>query len=120
MSDDKEQFSEAKEHRDMLLNLRAILETKTGRGFFHYLFKHLEVGGLPPLGWKDEILHDKLGSLRAGQALFEITAEANPQVASLILAEVVKENHERTERERQRDADRRKSNSESGLYEQSE
>ena len=83
----EEERREAIEHRDALLDIRAVLVTTSGRNFFKYLFKHLEVGEVPELGLEGNILHDKLGFLRAGNAIYKLTAEANAEIAGSLLAE---------------------------------
>jgi hypothetical protein len=93
MSD--EERAEALEHRDALLDIRAMLAQDHGRKFFKYLFKHLEVGQLPPLGLDGSLLNDKLGSLRAGRAIFEIVSEADAETAAKLLAEIEKEKYEK-------------------------
>jgi len=93
MNNDNEEIKERIEHRDALIAIRDILTDSSGRFFMKYLFKHLEVGRLPELGLEGNILYDKLGFLRAGNAIFSLVCEANPQVASELLAENEKERH---------------------------
>lgn len=81
------------EHRDTLLHIQAMLATLSGRHFVKYLFREFEVTKLPPLGMEGNQLMDKIGSLRAGQAIFEIVAEASPELAASILAQIEKERH---------------------------
>ncbi len=90
---DQEEISERTEHRDALLNVRQILSTVSGRAYFKYLFKNLEVGQLPELGLDGLLLHDKLGFLRAGRSIFELAAEAEPMIAAQILAQNEKERY---------------------------
>jgi hypothetical protein len=94
-TEDKEELREAIEHRDALMDIRAILSTASGKRFFKYLIKNLEVGELPPLGIEGTLLSDKLGFLRAGNAVFKLTCEADFTVAATLLAEVEKEKYER-------------------------
>lgn len=89
----------AAEHRDAHLDARAILATASGRRFFKYLFKNLDVGQLPELGLEGNFLHDKLGSIRAGNEIFKLIAEAHPELAGLLLAEVEKERYEQLYKE---------------------
>lgn len=89
----EEEIKEAIEHRDAILDIRAILATSSGRNFIKYLFKHLEVNELPQLGLDGPLLMDKLGFLRAGNAIFKLIAEANAQVAAELLAINEKERH---------------------------
>lgn len=90
----QEEVSERLEHRDVLLNIQAIIATGPGQNFFKYLFKHFEVAELPPVGMDGSLLMDKLGSLRAGNAIFKLVSEANPQLAGSILAQVERDKYE--------------------------
>ncbi len=90
----EEQSEEIKErlrHRDALLDIQAILATKSGRNFVKYLFESFDVGELPIIGLTGEFLADHLGFLRAGNSIFKIIAQANAEVAGSILAQVQKE-----------------------------
>lgn len=89
----EEEIRERIEHRDVLLDIRAILATSSGKRFFKYMFRQLEVGKLPPLGSEGNWLMDKLGYLRSGQAVFELVAEADAEVAGALLAENEKERY---------------------------
>jgi len=82
---------EALEHQQMLNDIASTLNTGPGLRVFIYLFKHFEYGELPPLGLQGDLLLDKLGSLRPGRALFRIVSEADPMMASKILANIEKE-----------------------------
>jgi len=84
---------EQAEHQRVLLAIQAVLATKTGKEFIKYLFKSFEVGELPPVGTSGEFLHGHLGFLRAGNSIFKIVSEANPDQAGLILAQIEKERH---------------------------
>lgn len=84
---------EALEHRDAILDVRAILATSSGKRFLKYLFKHQEVAQLPDLGLEGSFLHDRLGSLRPGRLLFELVCEANAELAGTLLAEIEKERY---------------------------
>lgn len=90
----EEEIKERIEHRDALLDIRAILATSSGKRFFKYLFKSFEVGQLPPLGMTGDLLMDKIGSLRAGEAFFQIVAEADSEAAGFLLAQIKKEEYE--------------------------
>lgn len=87
----EEERKEAIEHRDAIMNVRALLSTAFGKSFIKYLFKNLDVGELPEIGMEGAFLSDRLGSLRAGKSIFELVSEANPTAAGEILAEVIKE-----------------------------
>ncbi len=91
----QEEVKESIEHRDALLDIRAILATSSGTRFFKYLFKSFDVCELPEQGLEGEILHERIGVLRAGHAMFKLISEANHQVAANILAEVEKERYAR-------------------------
>lgn len=86
-----EERREALEHRDVLLHLRQIMKTDSGKFFMKYLFKNYGVSELPPLGLDGPMLHDRIGSLRAGQAMFALASEADPETAANLLAQTVKE-----------------------------
>ncbi len=88
---DEQVRKEALEHGNMLLALRAILATEHGRTFFKYLFKTFQVNELPAQGVDGMMLHDTLGYLRSGRAIFKIAAEANAIVAAELLAQNEKE-----------------------------
>jgi hypothetical protein len=91
----EEDIKEAIEHRDVLLAIRAILSTSSGKLFFKYLFKHFEVSELPEIGLDEQFLRDKLGFLRAGNSIFKLVAEANAEVAGALLAENEKDRYAR-------------------------
>lgn len=95
----QEEVSERIEHRDALLNLRAVLKTNEGRGFFKFLFKNYSPIDLPPEGVEGTFLHEKLGMKRAFNELWNLACEADHMTSALILAEVRKENYERVNRE---------------------
>lgn len=86
-----EDLQEAIEHAQTLKDVIAVLSTPSGERFIKYLFKHFEVAELPPLGLQDDLLYDKLGSLRPGRTLFRLVSEADPKMAGIILATVEKE-----------------------------
>lgn len=86
-----EDLSEALEHTQVLKDVATLLSTQSGERFIKYLFKHFEVAELPPLGLKDDLLFDKLGSLRPGRTLFRLVSEADPRMAGIILSNVEKE-----------------------------
>jgi hypothetical protein len=91
-SDDDLKF--AREHRDVLLHLRVVLNTNEGREVFKYLFKHLEVGNLPQPGMEPIEQADVLGKLRAGNSIFKMVSEANHIVAGDLLAKIEKERYD--------------------------
>lgn len=89
----EEELKEAIEHRDVILAIRAVLATSSGKFLFKYLFKHLEVAQLPEIGMEGTLLADKLGFLRAGRSIFELAAEADAERAGQLLAENEKERY---------------------------
>lgn len=99
MADSQEEISERIEHRDALLNVRAIMKTAAGQGFFKYLFKNYDPIFLPPMGLEGAILHEGLGQRRAYIELFKLVAEADAETAARLLAENVKELNARLNRE---------------------
>jgi hypothetical protein len=90
----QEEVRLAQEHRDVLLAIKTELTTVSGRIFFKYLFKSLGVGELPELGLEGNLLMDKLGFLRAGNAVFNLVAQADPSWAARLLAEIQKERND--------------------------
>lgn len=97
----QEEIREAIEHRDVLLALRAILATPSGKNFFKYLFKHLEVTELPPVGLEGSLLMDKIGFLRAGNSIYKLVSEADPSIAGSLIAQNEKEKYAQLEAETQ-------------------
>lgn len=95
----QDEVSEALEHRDALLNLRALLKTGPGRNFFKYLFKYFNVTDFPDVGLEGMLLHDMLGKMRAGRSIWQLAAEADPQAAAELLALNEKERYAKLYRE---------------------
>lgn len=89
----EEEQREAIEHRDVILHIKAILATSSGKNFFKYLIKHFDTGEVPELGLTGDLLMDRLGFLRAGNSIFNLLAEANYETAGELLAIVTKEKH---------------------------
>lgn len=94
-----EDIKERLAHRDVLLDIQAILSTKSGKNFIKYLFSSFQVGELPVVGISGDYLMDRLGFLRAGNSIFKIVAEANPEIAGQLLGQIEKEKHEQAEYE---------------------
>jgi len=88
-----EQVREAIEHRDVLLAVRSVLDTKSGKALFKYLFSHFEVGNVPPEGLEGNVLFEFLGFLRAGNSIYKLTCEADAETAASILAQIEKERY---------------------------
>ena len=89
----EEEVKEAAAHQAMLLDIQQLLGTKAGKSFVKYLFFTLSVAEVPPLGMVDDFLRDHIGYLRAGNAVFNIVAEANPEMAGTILGQIQKEKY---------------------------
>lgn len=85
---------EAIEHRDVVLDLRAILGTPAGMRFIKYLFKSFDVAQMPEEGLDGNLLYERLGVLRAGNAIFKIASEASFEHSAKLLAEIEKERYE--------------------------
>jgi len=92
---DQETQRERQEYMTALEDIKAVVYTKPGRTLIKYLFKSLDVGEMPEIGLAENILYDRLGFIRAGNSIFELVSEANPEQAALILAEIKKEKYER-------------------------
>lgn len=86
---------EAAEHRDVILDIRAMLISQSGQKFLKYLFKHLDVGEVAEMGMEGNLLHDRLGFLRAGNSIYKLIAEADFEFAGMTLAQIEKERYER-------------------------
>lgn len=80
--------------QEALQHIRAVLELRSGVALFKYLLKEFEAGELPPIGMEGSLLMDKLGSLRAGNALLDLLAAASPEKAAIILGEIKKEKYD--------------------------
>ena len=91
----QEAHKEAVEHRDMLLNMKAILETEPGKNFIQFLLKSFDVGELPKKGVEGNELYETLGFLRAGQSVFQMVSQANDKIAGQILASIEREKYAR-------------------------
>lgn len=89
-----QELKERIEHRDALLDIQAVLATRSGKAFITYLFKSLDVGELPEQGLEGSILMENLGFLRAGNEVFKLVAEANAEVAGEIFGKIKKEHNE--------------------------
>lgn len=87
----QEEISEALKHRDVILNIRAILATKSGMEFFKYLFDVFGVTDLPEVGLEGQLLFERLGFLRAGKSIFKLVSEADYTVAAALIAKTEKE-----------------------------
>lgn len=90
----QEEVAAALKHRDVILNIRAILATKSGMEFFKYLFEVFGVTDLPELGLEGQLLFEQLGFLRAGKSIFKLVAEADFAIAGQLLAKTEKEKYD--------------------------
>lgn len=81
------------EHQQALASIQAVVQTKAGKDFVKYLLKAFDIGELPVVGISGDYLMDRLGFLRAGQSVFKIVAEANPDIAGQIIAQIEKERY---------------------------
>lgn len=90
----EEEIKAATEHRDMLLDVRAVLATSSGKNLFKYLFKHFEVAALPEDGLDTDLLHERIGILKAGNSIFKLACEANFEIAAELLAKLEKERYD--------------------------
>lgn len=93
-TDAEELRKEAIEHRDVVLDLRAVLGTPAGMRFIKYLFKSFDVAQMPELGLEGMALFERLGFLRAGNSIFKIASEASFEHSAKLLAEIEKERYE--------------------------
>lgn len=96
----QEEIAEAIEHRDILLDVRAILTTKQGQSFFKYMLKYFSINDLPDLGLDGPLMYEQLGKLRASHSIWKLLCEANPELAGQLLAAVEKEEYAKLYRER--------------------
>lgn len=97
--EEQELIKERIEHRDARMNVRAVLKTEAGRGFFKYLLKNYDPIELPPMGLEGAILHEGLGQRRAYIEIFNLVSEADAETAAQILAENIKERNAKLYRE---------------------
>ncbi len=94
MTEREQEIKLALEHRDMLLDVRAVLGTTSGRNLFKYLFKHFDVAALPEDGLENDLLRERIGVLKAGSAIFKLACEANFEIAAELLAKLEKERYD--------------------------
>lgn len=82
------------EHRDALLAIAAFMATQEGKNFFKYLFKNLEVTTLPDMQLEGNVLHEKLGFLRAGNSIYQLACQAASDEAAKLCAQIEREKYE--------------------------
>jgi len=85
---------ESVEHQNVLLALRAILQTPNGVTLFSYLFKNFNVGEMPVRGLTEVELHENLGFLRAGNSIYKLICEADASISASILSELERKRYE--------------------------
>lgn len=87
-------IDDSKEYEDVLLHIRAVCATQSGRAFIKYLFKNLDVGMVPDVGLPENLLRDYLGLMRAGTSIFQLISAVEPELAGNLLSQIQKErNH---------------------------
>lgn len=82
------------EHRDAILAVSAFMSTQEGKNFFKYLFKSFEVTTLPDMVLEGNLLHEKLGFLRAGNSIYQLACQAASDEAAKILAQIEREKYD--------------------------
>lgn len=92
--EEQQAIKERAEHHAVLQSLQAILATREGKHFMKYLLKAFDVTEPPPIGMQGELLHAHLGLNRAGNSVFKLVCQANPDIAGQIIAQVEKEKYE--------------------------
>jgi hypothetical protein len=88
------ELKERMEERDALMAIASMMGTKEGRDLFRYLFKTLEITTLPDMSMKGEILHDKLGFLRAGNSIYKLACQAASNATASIAADIEREKYD--------------------------
>ena len=88
-----EEAMEIAEHQQMISAIQTVVQTKAGKDFVKYLLKSFDIGELPAVGTSGDFLMDRLGFLRAGQSVFKMIAEASPDIAGQIIAQIEKERY---------------------------
>ena len=97
-----EELKERIEHSEVLSAIKTILTSEAGKHFIKYLFKNLDVAILPEFGLSGDMLMDRLGFLRAGNSVFKLVAEANPEIAGTIIGLIEKERYAQIEYDKMR------------------
>jgi hypothetical protein len=92
--EEQQAIKERAEHHAVLSSLQVVMSTKEGRHFVKYLLKSFDVTEPPPIGMQGELLHAHLGLLRAGNSVFKLVCQANPDIAGQLVAQVEKEKYE--------------------------
>ncbi len=89
-----EEIKESIQRRDLLLHVRAILATASGKEVFKYFFDEFGVGQFPAPGLIEEQLRDELGNLRVGNSIFKLASEADFEIAGNLLAQLEKDRYD--------------------------
>jgi len=90
----KEELREELRLRQAYAAIKQLLATQDGRVFMMYLLREFEYGEMPQVGMDKDLMLDKMGMLRAGQAIFNLIAEADPYGAAALLGEIKKEDND--------------------------
>ena len=81
-----EESREIADHQNALLNIRALTALPSGKAFIKYLFKSLGATELPERGLQGVELFEALVFHRAGNTVFKLVSQADPEVAAELLA----------------------------------
>ena len=82
------------EYRDVLLAVQSLMTTSDGVKVFSYLMKNLNVTKLPEQGMEGVELHDYLGFLRAGNSVYKLLCQADPEEAAKLIAKIERKEHD--------------------------
>ena len=83
--------TDEKNKREAIEYARTLVGFPPGREFIKHLFRIGGVGTLPDEGLVPEFLRAELGRLKLAREIYQLVAEAEPEKAALLLAEVEKE-----------------------------
>lgn len=82
------------EHQQAISSINYILQSPEGKKFFKYLFKTLDVTGLPDIDIPPDKLQGDLGFLRAGRSIYQLACQADPETSALLLTNLEREKHD--------------------------
>lgn len=82
---------EALEHAEIKKSIGAVLSSPHGKRFIKYLFKSFSVGEFPPVGMTDKDLLEYMSYLRAGNSIYKIVLESDPDLTGFLITEIEKE-----------------------------
>lgn len=91
---ERKERQELLEHRDVLMAIAVILKSKEGIQLFKYLFKTLDVTGLPDPLMEEKALFEYLGFLRAGNAIYKLVCEADFEIGASILSKIERDKYD--------------------------